>query len=109
MARDKGLEALIQDELGALSGVSEVAMFGGLAWMLDGHLLCGARHDGMLVRLGKGSDGWALNIDGVAPMKMGERQMHGWVRADVRAYGDDRLRRRLLDGAITFVRSLPAK
>jgi hypothetical protein len=109
MARDKGLEALIQDELGALPGLSEKAMFGGLAWMLDGHLLCGARQGGMLVRLGKGLDGWALKVDGVAPMKMGERQMHGWVRADVRAYGDDRLRRRLLDGAIAFVRSLPAK
>jgi len=28
-------------------------MFGGLAWLAHGNLLCGARDAGMLVRLGK--------------------------------------------------------
>lgn len=109
MARDKGLEALIQDELGAVPNLTEKLMFGGMAWLLNGNLLCGARHDGMLVRLGKGRDAWALGLEGVGLMQMGDRLMQGWVRADARAFGDDTLRRRLLDGAIEFVRSLPAK
>ena len=109
MSRDAGLEELIRQELGERPGLSEKPMFGGLAFLLDGHLLCGARNDGMLVRLGKGNDGWALAIDGIELMVMGDRRMNGWVRAGPAAFGDDVLRRRLLDAALNFAGSLPAK
>ena len=109
MARDEGLEELLRDELASLPGLAEKAMFGGLAWLLDGNLLCGARVDGMLVRLGKGQDGWALATPGIAPMIMQGRPMSGWVRAGAAAYGDDAIRRKLIEAALEFVRSLPAK
>jgi hypothetical protein len=109
MARDRGLEELILDDIGSLPGLSDKKMFGGLAWMLDGHLLCGARDVGMMVRLGKGNDGWALNLPDVAPMIMSGKQMPGWVRAGPDACADDDLRKRLLDAAIAFVRTLPPK
>lgn len=109
MARDTGLEGLLKEELGDMPGLSEKTMFGGWALMLNGNLLCGAREDGMLVRLGKGNDGWALNLPGVVQMLSGERATQGWVRADARAYGDDALRRRLLDAAVAYVTSLPRK
>lgn len=109
MARDKGLEELIRDELQAVHGLSEKAMFGGWAWLLDGHLLCGARDDGMLIRLGNGRDAWARRIDGVLPMLSGERIMHGWVRCGPDVYGEDALRKKLLFHAMEFVRSLPGK
>jgi hypothetical protein len=109
MARDRGLEELILDDIGSLPGLSDKKMFGGLAWMLDGHLLCGARDVGMMVRLGKGNDGWALELPDVAPMVMSGRQMPGWVRAGPDACADDDLRKRLLDAAIAFVRTLPPK
>ena len=109
MSRDSGLEELIRQELSTRSGISEKPMFGGLAFLLDGHLLCGARNDGMLVRLGKGNDGWALALDGIELMVMGDRRMNGWVRAGVAAFGDDSLRKQLLDAALTYVLSLPPK
>ena len=109
MARDRGLEELILDDIGSLPGLSDKKMFGGLAWMLDGHLLCGARDVGMMVRLGKGNDGWALELPDVAPMVMSGKQMPGWVRAGPDACADDDLRKRLLDAAIAFVRTLPPK
>lgn len=109
MARDKGLEALLQDELSAIPGLSEKAMFGGWAWLLHGNLLCGARDDGLLVRLGKGNDAWALQIPGIAPMISRDRPMQGWIRATPEAYGDDSLRHKLVTSALEFVRSLPAK
>ncbi|ASY69606.1 TfoX/Sxy family protein [Sinorhizobium fredii] len=107
--RDLGLEELVRQELGERPGLSEKPMFGGLAFLLNGNLVCGAREDGMLVRLGKGNDGWALAVPGLAQMVMGERRMHGWVRAGAEAYGDDTLRRRLLDAALDYVLSLPPK
>ncbi|MFC3651268.1 TfoX/Sxy family protein [Dyella humi] len=109
MARDQGLEALLSEDLQGERGLTEKAMFGGWAWLVHGNLLCGARHDGLLVRLGKDKDAWALQMHGIVPMIMGERRMHGWVRAAPEAYGDDNLRRKLLDAALAFVRSLPTK
>lgn len=109
MARDKGLEALLNDGLESVPGLTQKAMFGGWAWLVYGNLLCGARRDGMLVRLGKENEAWALKIPGIVPMILGERRMHGWVRATPEVYGDDALRQRLIEAVLEFIRSLPKK
>lgn len=109
MARDRGLEEILHDDLSSLPGITGKAMFGGWAWLLHGNLLCGARDDGMLVRLGKGLDAWALQTTGIVPMKIRGRIMPGWVRCGPDAYGDDALRSRLLSQAIEFVSTLPRK
>ncbi|HEX6564461.1 MAG TPA: TfoX/Sxy family protein [Chthoniobacterales bacterium] len=109
MARNKVLEELLNDDLAQIRGLSEKAMFGGRAWLLNGNLLCGARDDGMLARLGKGNDAWAPATPGIAPMISRGRQMHGWVRATPEVYEDDALRRKLLKAALDFTRSLPKK
>lgn len=109
MSRNPGLEELIHDELRAVVGITQKSMFGGRAWLLHGHLLCGARSDGLLVRLGKGGDAWALGLDGVQPMLSRGKAMAGWVRADGGVCGDDALRRRLIAGALAFVRTLPPR
>ena len=109
MARDFGLEELIREHLGQKRGLSEKPMFGGLAWLLNGNLVCGAREDGMLARLGKGADGWALERLDVAPMISRGRTMPGWVRAGPLAFGDDRLRAELIDAALRYASALPAK
>jgi TfoX N-terminal domain len=109
MARDKGLEELLNDSLQAVPGVTQKAMFGGWAWLVNGNLLCGARSDSMLLRLGRENETWAVKIPGIVPMMMRGRQMHGWVRAAPEAYGNDPLRHRLLNAALEFNRSLPKK
>jgi hypothetical protein len=109
LARDKGLEALLNESLAAVPGVTQKAMFGGLAWLVHGNLLCGARSDGLLVRLGQENEAWAVEIPGVVPMMMGERQMRGWVRAAPAVYVNDAVRQRLVEAALDFNRSLPKK
>ena len=109
MARNKVLEELLGDDLAQVRGITEKAMFGGWAWLLNGNLLCGARNDGMLIRLGKGNDAWALAMPGIGPMIMQGRQMQGWIRAAPKVYEDDTLRRKLLKAALDFTGSLPKK
>ena len=109
MARDKGLEELLNGDLQGVAGLTQKAMFGGWAWLMRGNLLCAARTAGMLMRLGREQEVWALEIPGVMAMFMRERRMHGWVRASERVYGDDALRRKLLNAALEFNRTLPAK
>lgn len=109
MARDEGLEELLRELLGPTPGLAEKAMFGGRAWLLHGNLLCGAGSKGMLVRLGKGNDAWALEHPAIERMEMRGRALEGWVRAGPDAFGDDELREKLLDAALAFVKSLPPK
>lgn len=109
MARDQGLEELLNDSLGRVTGLTQKAMFGGWAWLVNENMLCAARSDGMLVRLGKTNETWALEIPGVVPMMSRGRRMHGWVRAIAQAYADDALRQRLVDAAVEFNRSLRRK
>ena len=109
MARDEGLEELMNDELRSVPGITGKAMFGGRAWLLRGNLLCGARHDGLLVRLGKGNDVSALELKGVKPMISRGKHMQGWIRADASVYGDDGKRGKLIAAALKFVGSLPGK
>lgn len=109
MARDLGLEDLIRQDLPRDPALTEKTMLGGWAWLLNGNLLIGARSDGMLARLGKGNDAWALGLPDVSRMISRERAMDGWVRAGPTAYGDDAIRLRLIEGALGFVRGLPPK
>ncbi len=109
MARDEGMETVVAEDLAGLGDLRTVKMFGGLAWMLRGNLLCGARHDGILCRLGKGNDGWTEGIATAAPMVMGERRMEGWVRLSPEGAADDALRVRFLTAARAFVETLPPK
>jgi len=109
MARDKGLEELLESDLMGVRGLTQKAMFGGMAWLLNGNLLLGAREDSLLVRLGKDRDGWALKQPGVEQMVMQGRSMNGWVRANQEAYGRDTLRTKLIAAALEFCRALPKK
>jgi hypothetical protein len=109
MARDKGLEDLIREALPSQLALTEKSMFGGWAWLFEGKLALGARDDGMLARLGKGNDSWALALKDVSPMISRGRRMDGWVRAGPAAYGDDAIRLRLIEASLDFVRRLPPK
>lgn len=109
MSRDKGLEELVHGELQAIHGVTGKAMFGGWAWLINGNMFCGSRDDGLLVRLGKGRDDWALGINGIEPMISRGKPMSGWVRCDASAFGEDDLRKQLISSAIDFVLTLPGK
>ncbi len=109
MPRDHGLEELLNDDLAGIQDLIAKPMFGGWVWLLRGNLLCGARHDGMLARIGKQNETWALALPEVVPMISRGRTMSGWVRIDTQTYGDDMARRRLLDAALEFNRLLRAK
>lgn len=100
---------MLADDLRDCRGLAQKAMFGGMAWLLEGKLLCAASSRGLLVRLGKGNDDWALRTAGITSMTMRGRSMSGWVQLAPETCADHRLRQSLLQGAIRFVQSLPRK
>ena len=48
MAYDKGLAQIMRDDLCDVIGISEKKMFGGLAFMYAGHMVCGIHKDGAM-------------------------------------------------------------
>lgn len=109
MARNEGLEDIMRDELRDLNDLVEKAMFGGLAWMLNGNLLCCVRNDSIMMRLGQAQAEAAINTDGITPMMSGTRLMKGWINCSPELFIDGMARTRLLTQAIDFVRTLPKK
>ena len=109
MAYDEGLAELLRDDLAGTEGLTEKKMFGGLAFMLDGHMLCGVHKGGGMFRVGKERHDEALAIEGASPMMFTGRPMGGMVDVSDEAMADDARRGRLMALALANVRALGPK
>lgn len=108
MAWDEGLAQLMRDDLADLP-VSERKMFGGLAFMMNGHMICGIHKGGAMFRVGKANAAAALAIPGAGPMMFTGKPMGGMIDFSDDATADDALRGRIMALALDFVKSLPPK
>lgn len=109
MAYDNGLYEVLRDDLAELPGLTEKRMFGGVAFMLNGNMLCGVHKDGAMYRVGKDNEPAALALPGVAPMTFTGRRMGGFVDADPDAMADETARATLLELAFEYVGTLAPK
>lgn len=78
MAYDEGLAQRMRDDL-ADETVAERKMFGGLAFLIGGHMVCGVHRGGAMLRVGKAAYDAALEVPGVRPMLFTGRPMAGMV------------------------------
>ena len=109
MAYDEGLAELMRGDLVDIEGMAEKKMFGGLAFMLHGNMVCGVHSGGGMFRVGKPREEAALAIDGAGPMTFTGRKMGGMVDADDNAVADDMRRGQLIALSLENARSLPPK
>ena len=110
MAYDEVLAQRINDVVDGEEGWTSKKMFGGLGFMLDGHMAVAAGSSGaLMVRVDPAQGEQLLDGDAVRPMEMRGREMTGWLLVSQDALaGDDELQRWVERGA-TFVRTLPPK
>ena len=110
MAYDEDLAARIREHV-AGEPVIEKKMFGGLAFLLGGHMAVSASgHGGLLVRCEPGQTADLLAEPGVAPMEMGGRgPMDGWLRVSADAVADEDSLERWVERGLAYARSLPPK
>jgi len=109
MAYDEGLAELMRGDLAERGGIAEKRMFGGMAFMLDGNMLCGVHPKGAMFRVGKENEAFALAVPGTRPMDFSGRPMGGFVDVDDECLADDARRERLMALALDFVAGLPPK
>lgn len=100
---------ILRAALEGLPGISEKRMFGGLCFLLNGHMLCGSWKHGGMVRVGKTLEAEALAVDGTGPMTATGRRMSGLIEVSSAALADADRRGRLLALALDFVGALPPK
>lgn len=110
MAYDRDLAERIRDLLGERPDVTEMAMFGGLAFLVNGHMAVAASgQGGALVRVDPADADGLTARTAAEPMEMHGRPMRGWLRI---ASADLARKRQLatwVERGVSYASSLPPK
>jgi hypothetical protein len=88
-------------------GVTEKRMFGGLAFLLHGHICCGVHRQEMIVRLHPEHFERALGEPYVRAFDLSGRKMKGWVLIGPQGVADDAALTAWLGLACDYAESLP--
>ena len=110
MAYDEDLANRIRELLAGEEAVTEMKMFGGIAFLIGGHLAVGASgRGGLMVRV-EPEDGDALIAKPHArPFEMRGRAVQGWLRVDAEGVRTKRGLEPWVRRGVAFARSLPPK
>jgi TfoX/Sxy family transcriptional regulator of competence genes len=99
----------VREILGRDPRVTEKHMFGGLTFLLDGHILVGTKKDGrILLSVGRQNNDAALSRPGATPMVHNNRSMTGFIWVEADAIEDDDDLRDWVQTAYDWVANLPA-
>jgi hypothetical protein len=110
MTYDEGLAGRLRDVLGAEPGLAERRMFGGLAFLVDGHMAVSASgQGGLLLRCDPEDTDLLVHEPGVSRFVMRGREMDGWLHVEPSAVGSDAELERWAAVGLAYVRSLPPK
>ena len=110
MAFDLDLAERLRARLAGTAGVSERRMFGGLAFLVNGHMAVAASgQGGLLVRCDPARTGTYVTPPHVEPMVMRGREMDGWLRVDAEAVSTARELARWVSVGTKYASSLPPK
>jgi TfoX/Sxy family transcriptional regulator of competence genes len=110
MAYDEELAHRIRELLAEQDGVSEVAMFGGLAFLLDGNMsVAVSSRGGLMLRVDPAQTDAALARPHARVFEMRGRPLKGWVRVDSEGLGTKRQLAAWVRRGVDFARTLPPK
>ena len=109
MAYDEKLAERVREVLKRRRGITEKKMFGGLAFMVNGHMACGVIGEDLMVRVGPGAYDAALEKTGARPMDFTGRPMKGMVYVGVSGHRRKPSLEAWVTQALSYARSLPPK
>lgn len=109
MAYDEALAQRIRDSLRELPGITERRMFGGIAFMRDGHMFVGISDDSLMARVGPDQYEQMLAMKHVRKMDFTGRPMRGYVFIDPAGLTSQEQLLAWLERCAAFVGTLPAK
>ena len=109
MAYDEGLAQRLREQFQDQAGVVEKKMFGGLSFMVRGHMCCGVVKDELMVRVGPVGHEEALAQPHARPMDFTKRPMKGMVFVAPAGLVEDYDLASWVQRGVAFVSTLPPK
>ena len=110
IAYDEDLANRIRELVGDEPDLTEQAMFGGLAFLIGGHMSVAASgQGGLLVRVDPDHAGELLSKPHAAAFEMRGRSMQGWLRVDPEGVQTKRQLEPWVKRGVAYARSLPPK
>jgi TfoX/Sxy family transcriptional regulator of competence genes len=110
MAYDEDFAQRIRERLASEDGVTEKAMFGGLAFLLGGNMAVGIASSGeLMVRVGPDGTGDALSRPHTRLFDMTGRPMKGWILVERDGVNTEPELGDWVQRGVSFARTLPAK
>jgi TfoX/Sxy family transcriptional regulator of competence genes len=110
VAFDEELADRIRELVAQERGVTERRMFGGLAFLVRGHLAVAASgQGGLLVRVDPDESERLVGREHVSRAEMRGRSMDGWLRVDAAALRTKRQLGGWVTRGVKYARSLPPK
>jgi len=109
MAYDEELAGAIREVLADADAVTEKRMFGGLAFLVGGHMAVAASgQGGLMVRCTPEETETLIGRPHAHPCVMRGRELVGWLRVDPGGVADIDDLRAWVDVGVAYARSLPA-
>lgn len=110
MAYEEDLANRLRELLVGEDGITERKMFGGLAFLLNGHMSVSASgQGGLLARIDPEETEAVLKRPHVSLMEMRGRTMDGWVRVAPAGVKTTRQLQGWVDRSVAYVKTLPPK
>jgi hypothetical protein len=109
MAYNQGLADDIRAHLGAMKGLSEKEMFGGIAFLVNGNMAVGVSADDLMVRVGKEAHDEAVARSGARMFDLSARPMRGWIVVSPEGIASDADLASWIDQGVAFAENLPPK
>jgi TfoX/Sxy family transcriptional regulator of competence genes len=109
MAYDEDLAHRIRELLSS-EKYAERAMFGGLAFMVNGNMsVAASKHGGLMVRVPRDETSALLAREHVEPMVMSGREVRGWLRVCADGIRTKRQLQSWVRRSVDYAKSLPGK
>jgi hypothetical protein len=110
MAYDLELADRLREQVGGEKGLTEKAMFGGLAFLINGNMAVSASgQGGLLLRVDPARTEELIQDPHAARFVMRGREMDGWLRIDPAGIITDDELHRWTEIGVAYARSLPPK
>jgi TfoX/Sxy family transcriptional regulator of competence genes len=109
MAYDEGVAERLRDAYLSLPDLVEKKMFGGIAFMVGGHMSCGVVNDTLMVRVGPEQYDAALRRPHARQMDFTGKPIKGFVYVAPEGFEDDTDLQSWVEMSLAFVCSLPPK
>lgn len=109
MAYSEKLSKRIKAVLDQKTQSTEVKMMGGIVFMVNGNMCCGASGDSLMVRVGATAREAALTKPFTRPMEFSGRSPKGFILVDAEGCSTKKTLRAWIEHGLEFVATLPAK